>query len=147
MLAITKDVVAQRQRCGHSWLLFVEVPISDDEGAVYVDVLLALETKTLRCEVAECMQSACMLGIEHQGTSHSHAWPVKGNRKWGQKKQQFLDERKRMALAFHGIPLLCFDIDKQGYGLSRTCEEHWRATLSKAMIACEQSTAVEVSVM
>lgn len=131
MMQATKEVVRERQSFGHKWLLFVEVPISYMGSSMSVDVLLFLDSpgKQYTCRR--------MFAVEHQGTSHHRAWPCKGSRAEGQRKQNEYDSRKQFSLEALEIPLLYVNAERRGSKRDACCYDEWKNDLKEWMLHFE----------
>lgn len=141
MLRETQRIAKGRRHCGYDWLVFVEVPIRykklGEFGTLYVDVMLVLNGVCQHASVSQCV-----LAIEHQGTTHQHAWKSGGDRLTGYDEQCWHDERKADAVDKLGLNLLCFDVgrnDVTGGALSPACIQKWNSKLESALIQMEHS--------
>ena len=141
----TQKVVQARRQLGHDWLVFVEVPLryitEHHHTVVYVDVMLVLDGTWPGVPIEHCV-----LAIEHNGTTHQHAWKVRNDRLTGYEKQLENDRTKAAAVASHGIKLLTFTVersDRVSDGILSKCNTNsWSAKLSEAMMSLEDATYV-----
>lgn len=121
-----KRLVLKLSTQGMKWLVFVEVPITAvTRGCVpaksqkrrrkdrdtslnlnrplRIDIVLCLDLPTIACSLGNCM-----VGIELDGRSHMHPFPVQGCRLRGQETQDLQDDNKDIAIASHRITCLRF---------------------------------------
>lgn len=143
MMKVTRHVVHERRVHGHEWVLFAEVPITDSLGnRMSVDVMLVLEGFPFPAH--EPLRN-CVLAIEHQGTTHERAWPLRGDREAGQTKQENYDGTKKAALQALGVPLMYCYVERDGCAVSLCCMNAWHHKLREQMIQYERLLAERVS--
>lgn len=139
MLQETKRLV--QQYCKDEWLVLVEVPLTavgckrmrattskTVNATLHLDVLLALNHPG-----PDTCLGDCMIGVELDGTSHYHAFPVHGSRCRGNERQDMYDDNKNKAVSGYGMACVRFSASSQ-HDL-----EFFRATLKQEMRRCEMA--------
>lgn len=139
MLQLTKKVFQERRALGHDWFLIVEVPWkwSDENGrctTLYIDCLLVLNVPPW---VVGSGHAGTVFAVEFHGSSHSHPYPVGGDRHVGMNRQIDHDARKRDALQSQNIELLELEHCRGG-SMSEENKIQWKSRLRSKMLHVEQ---------